>query len=218
MIEIAVMLSIFASIFAIIDPIGNVPLFIAMTQNHSKDEKIKVINKVIIVATLTLVIFGLVGQYIFMLFHITIPAFQIAGGILIFKIGFDMLQGGRPSAKRTEDEKQQAIEREVIGIVPLGIPIFAGPGSISAVMLYISQHQASTMDSFLQLGIVLSCVFLTMAISYVLLRNATKIFDWIGQLGTLAISRIMGLLITAMAIQFLLNGFYTVLINWGMIS
>ena len=215
MIEIAVMLSIFASIFAIIDPIGNVPLFIAMTQNYNRDEKIRVINKVIIVATITLVLFGLVGQYIFMLFHITIPAFQIAGGILIFKIGFDMMQGGRPSAKRTEDEKQEAIEREVIGIVPLGIPIFAGPGSISAVMLYISQPQTSTSGSIIQLLIVLSCVFITMGISYVLLRNATKIFDRIGRLGTLAVSRIMGLLITAMAVQFLINGIFNVLTSWN---
>lgn len=218
MIEIAVALSIFASIFAIIDPIGNVPLFIAMTQNHSREEKIKVINKVIIVATLTLVIFGLVGQYIFMLFNITIPAFQIAGGILIFKIGFDMLQGGRPSAKRTEDEKQEAIEKEIIGIVPLGIPIFAGPGSISAVMLYISQSQENFFNSIVQLVIVLSCVILTMGISYVLLRNASKIFDRIGRLGTLAISRIMGLIITAMAVQFLLNGIYAVLLNWNLVT
>jgi len=218
MIEIAVALSIFASIFAIIDPIGNVPLFIAMTQNHSREEKIRVINKVIIVATLTLVIFGLVGQYIFMLFNITIPAFQIAGGILIFKIGFDMLQGGRPSAKRTEDEKQEAIEKEIIGIVPLGIPIFAGPGSISAVMLYISQSQENFFNSIVQLVIVLSCVILTMGISYVLLRNASKIFDRIGRLGTLAISRIMGLIITAMAVQFLLNGIYAVLLNWNLIT
>ena len=218
MIEIAVILSIFASIFAIIDPIGNVPLFIAMTQNHSREEKIRVINKVILVATVTLIVFGLVGQYIFMLFNITIPAFQIAGGILIFKIGFDMLQGGRPSAKRTEDEKQEAIEKEIIGIVPLGIPIFAGPGSISAVMLYISQSQDTFFNSILQLIMVLSCVILTMFISYLLLRNASKIFDRIGRLGTLAISRIMGLIITAMAVQFLLNGIYAVLLNWNIVS
>ena len=143
------------------------------------------------------------------------PAFQIAGGILIFKIGFDMIQGARPRAKRTDDEKEEAMEREAIGIVPLGIPIFAGPGSISAVMLYISQPQIDFTSSLLQLSIVIISVIITMIISYILLTNSTKIFEKTGRMGTLAISRIMGLIITAMAVQFIINGIFSVLVSWG---
>jgi len=151
------------------------------------------------------------------LFSISIPAFQIAGGILIFKIGFDMIQGGRPSAKRTDDEKDEALERQAVGIVPLGIPIFAGPGSISAVMLYVSHPQTNTMDYIVQLLLVLISILFIMIISYFLLRNASRIFDKFGKLGTLAISRIMGLIITAMAVQFFLNGLQTVLTQWGLL-
>ena len=87
----ALIIVIFGSIFAICDPIGNVAFFVALTENHSRDEKLKVIKKVVLVATSVLVIFGLIGQYIFTFFSITIPAFRIAGGLLIFKIGFDMI-------------------------------------------------------------------------------------------------------------------------------
>ena len=213
--DLSIIIPIFVSIFAIIDPIGNVPLFVALTHDHTNEEKKRVIKKIIIVATTTLIIFSLVGQYIFTLFSITIPAFQIAGGILIFKLGFDMIQGSRPKAKRTDNEKEEAMEKEAIGIVPLGIPIFAGPGSISAVMLYISQPQNDFTSTLLQLLIVILSVIITMIISYILLTNSTKIFEKTGRMGTLAISRIMGLIITAMAVQFIINGIFSVLVSWG---
>ena len=209
--------SMFIAIFAVVDPLGNVPLFVALTNEYHFEEKKRVINKIVIVATITLILFGLIGQYIFMLFSISIPAFQIAGGILIFKIGFDMIQGGRPPAKRTHDEKEEALEKQAVGIVPLGIPIFAGPGSISAVMLYVSQPQSSTIDYVVQLIFVFLSIVIIMVISYLLLRNATRIFDKVGKLGTLAISRIMGLIITAMAVQFFLNGLQTIFTTWGLI-
>lgn len=215
--DVTIFVPMFIAIFAVVDPLGNVPLFVALTQDYSVQEKKKVINKIVIVAAITLILFGLIGQYIFMLFSISIPAFQIAGGILIFKIGFDMIQGGRPSAKRTNDEKDEALERQAVGIVPLGIPIFAGPGSISAVMLYVSHPQTNTMDYIVQLLLVLISILFIMIISYFLLRNASRIFDKFGKLGTLAISRIMGLIITAMAVQFFLNGLQTVLTQWGLL-
>ena len=213
----ALIIVIFGSIFAICDPIGNVAFFVALTENHSRDEKLKVIKKVVLVATSVLVIFGLIGQYIFTFFSITVPAFRIAGGLLIFKIGFDMIQGSRPKTKQTNDEKQEALEREAIGIVPLGVPMFAGPGSISVVMLYASRLPSTPMEAALQLIIVFASVFLTMGIAYVLLRNAGRIFDRIGKMGALAISRIMGIILTAMAIQFLIEGVHSVLLSWNVI-
>jgi len=215
--EFASVITIFVSIFAICNPIGLISFFVALTEGYKQEEKIKVIKKIILVATVTLIVFGLIGQYIFTLFSITIPAFRIAGGLLILKIGFDMIQGGRPKAKRTDDEKQEALEREAIGIVPLGIPMFAGPGAISTVMLYVSHSQPTLMENALQLSVVFASVFLTMGIAYVFLKNANRIFDRIGRMGTLAISRIMGLILTAMAIQFLIAGVHSVLLSWNVI-
>ncbi len=162
--EFASIITIFLSIFAICNPIGLVSFFVALTEGYKQEEKLKVIKKIVLVATVTLVVFGLIGQYVFTLFSITIPAFQIAGGLLIFKIGFDMIQGGRPKAKRTDDEKQEALEREAIGIVPLGIPMFAGPGAISTVMLYVAQSQPTLMETVLQLVIVFASVLVTVGI------------------------------------------------------
>ena len=215
--EFASIITIFVSIFAICNPIGLISFFVALTEGYKKEEKLKVIKKIILVSTVTLIVFGLIGQYIFTLFSITIPAFRIAGGLLILKIGFDMIQGGRPKAKRTDDEKQEALEREAIGIVPLGIPMFAGPGAISTVMLYVSHSQPTLMENALQLSVVFASVFLTMGIAYVFLKNANRIFDRIGRMGTLAISRIMGLILTAMAIQFLIAGVHSVLLSWNVI-
>jgi multiple antibiotic resistance protein len=215
--EFASVITIFVSIFAICNPIGLISFFVALTEGYKQEEKIKVIKKIILVATVTLIVFGLIGQYIFTLFSITIPAFRIAGGLLILKIGFDMIQGGRPKAKRTDDEKQEALEREAIGIVPLGIPMFAGPGAISTVMLYVAHSQPTLMENALQLSVVFTSVFLTMGIAYVFLKNANRIFDRIGRMGTLAISRIMGLILTAMAIQFLIAGAHSVLLSWNVI-
>ena len=211
------MVTIFVSIFAICNPIGLISFFVALTDGYSREEKLNVIKKIILVSTGTLLIFGLVGQYIFMLFSISIPAFQIAGGILIFKIGFDMIQGGRPKAKRTDDEKQEALEREAIGIVPLAIPMFAGPGAISTVMLYMAQKEPTLIETISQLSVVFLSIIVTMVIAYVFLRNANRIFNHIGRMGTLAISRIMGLILTAMAVQFLIGGIHSILIIWGMI-
>jgi len=128
-----------------------------------------------------------------------------------------MIQGGRPKAKRTDDEKQEALEREAIGIVPLGIPMFAGPGAISTVMLYVAHSQPTLVENALQLSVVFASVFLTAGIAYVFLKNANRIFNRIGRMGTLAISRIMGLILTAMAIQFLIGGVHSVLLSWNVI-
>ena len=95
--------------------------------------------------------------------------------------------------------------------------MFAGPGSISVVMLYASRLPSTPVEAALQLIIVFASVFLTMGIAYVLLRNASRIFDRIGKMGALAISRIMGIILTAMAIQFLIEGVHSVLLTWGML-
>ncbi|PKK86110.1 MAG: hypothetical protein CVT48_02490 [Thermoplasmata archaeon HGW-Thermoplasmata-1] len=202
-------LATFMSLFAIINPLGNVPFFVAVTQGYTRDEKRNVATKTLIVATLTLFIFGIFGKYIFTLFGITIPAFRLAGGILLFKIGFDMLHGKRSHTKRTEEEKQEALEKESVGIVPLGVPMFAGPGSISTIMLFVSSHPTVP-----KIGIIFGSVVLTMIIGYILLRNANRIFDRIGRAGTMAFSRIMGLIIAAIAVEFIISGIRSILTEW----
>jgi multiple antibiotic resistance protein len=156
-----------------------------------------------------LIVFGLLGSYIFRLFSITIPAFRIAGGLLLFRVAFSMLYGSTPGTKATPEEKKESLEREMIGVIPMAIPMLAGPGAISTVMLYVSQGDV------IELFIVIASVFATMGITYVLLRNSDKIFNRIGRVGSLAISRIMGLILAAVAVQFLVNGVHDIVFAWA---
>ncbi|TLZ71958.1 MAG: NAAT family transporter [Methanobacteriota archaeon] len=202
MVDLAYGLTAMASIFAIVDPIGAVPFFAALTEDYSPKDKQAVIQRSCAVALVVLLIFGLVGQWIFLAFSITIPAFQIAGGLLLFSVGFEMLHGERPRTKATEKEHAEALERQAVGVVPLGIPLLAGPGAISTVMVYISQESAAPLDKmFVFAGILVSILA-----SYAAFQYADMIFKRIGRTGTLAISRILGLLLAAIAVQFVING------------
>ncbi len=207
--DYAYAVSVFIAIFAIVNPIGNIPFFTTLTQDYSKEEKKRVATKAVIAATVTLVSFALVGRYLFMLFSITIPAFRIAGGLLLFRIAFSMLYGTTPGTKATDKEKQESVEKEMVGVIPMGIPMLAGPGAISTVMLYISH--GNIWDTV----VVFISVFATMAVTYIALINADRIFNRVGRVGSLAISRIMGLILATVAIQFLINGAYEIAMEWA---
>ena len=202
-------ITVFTAIFAIVDPMGNIPIFYTLTHRFTREERLHIAKKAIIAAAIILVVFGLIGQYIFMLFSITIPAFRIAGGLLLFRVAFNMLYGVTPGTKSTDKEKEESLEKEMLGIVPLGIPLLGGPGAISTVMLYNSQ--GNLMGSM----IVFASIFATLLITYVLLRNVDRIFNRLGRVGSLAISRIMGLILAAIAIQFLINGVHQIVLEWS---
>ena len=207
--DYAYAVSVFVAILAIINPVSTISFFTTFTQDYSKEEKKRVAIKAAVVAMATLIIFGLIGNYIFLAFSITIPAFRIAGGILLFSIAFSMLYGRTPGTKATDKEKQESIEREMVGVIPIGIPMISGPGAISTVMLYVSQ--GTLVDN----GIVFASIFITVAITYVLLLYSDIIFRRIGRTGILAISRIMGLILATIAIQFIINGIHDVALEWA---
>jgi len=208
-IDFMYVITVFIAIFAIVDPMGNIPIFYTITQRFSRAERIRIAKKAVIAATITLVVFALIGQYIFTLFSITIPAFRIAGGLLLFRVAFNMLYGVTPGTKSTEKEKEETLEREMLGVVPLGIPLLAGPGAISTVMLYNSQ------GSFVNTIVIFISIFATLSITYVLLLNVDRIFNRLGQVGSLAISRIMGIILAAIAVQFLINGVHQLTFEWA---
>lgn len=203
-------LSAFAAIFAIVNPVGNLTFFVALTEGYSKEEKIKVIKKVIMVASITLLVFALAGNTIFSIFHTSIPAFRIAGGLLLFSIGFVMVQGGRPGTKLTEKDRSEALEKEMVGAVPLGVPMFAGPGSITTVMVFMAEASSPDVD-LVKIGIILLAIMATMAVSYVLLRYSGRITKRMGRTGAAAFSRIMGLILAAIAVQIIIMGIFGVI-------
>jgi multiple antibiotic resistance protein len=199
----------FASIFAIVNPIGNIPFFVTVTEGYTAEERKRVIIKICIVMVAVLVAFGVFGNIIFAIYGITIPMFKIAGGLLLFSVAFAMMRGERSRAKITEDERQEAIQREEIGVVPLGIPLFAGPGAITTVMIYVSYAMDSAeSDVYFNLFSVFAAILLTVIISYFSLIYSQRIFKRMGRSGAAAFGRIIGLLLAAVAVGFVLNGVF----------
>lgn len=160
---------------------------------------------IIVTATVVLVVFGLAGNLVFTLFQTSIHAFRIAGGLLLFTIGFTTIYGERSGARMTPQEHQEVPDREQVGVVPLGTPLFAGPGAITTVIVFMGGAVLPNPD-LPRVLVVLLAIGLTVALSYLLLNQADRIFARVGRGGTLAFSRIMGLILAAMAIQFIIQG------------
>lgn len=194
----------FVAIFAIVNPLGAMTFFVVLTRAYPKDLKTRVIQKAVFAATTTLLVFASVGNYIFFAFGTSIPAFRIAGGILLFSIAFSMMQGERSRTQLTPQDRQEALEREAVGIVPLGIPMLAGPGAITTVMVLMATASAP-LDPAAILVIVAS-ILVTMGVTWILLTEADRVFHRIGRMGAYAISRIMGLILAAIAVQFVILG------------
>jgi MarC family membrane protein len=129
-------LSIVATVFAILNPIGAVPTLMVLTDGYTASEKKRVIFKSIMVASGMILGFMFLGIYIFLVLGIDISDFKVAGGILLFKVAFDMLQGKVSNTKLTPQETQESIDREAVGIVPIGTPLLAGPGTITTAMIF----------------------------------------------------------------------------------
>ncbi|TLZ92999.1 MAG: NAAT family transporter [Methanobacteriota archaeon] len=203
----------FVALFAIVNPIGAMTFFVVLTRSYPKEMKGRVIQKAILAATITLLVFAFVGNYIFFVFGTSIPAFRIAGGILLFTIAFSMMQGERSRTQLTAQDRAEALEREAAGIVPLGIPMMAGPGAITTVMVLMAEASFPTFDMG-QIAVIVGSILATMGITWVLLYQADRVFSRIGRMGAYAISRIIGLILAAIAVQFVILGIQGAIVSY----
>ncbi len=191
-----------SSVFFLVDPFAALPTFLAVTAGSGRQERRRTALKASITAWILLSAFALAGQLIFRMFGITLPAFEIAGGIILLLIGLDMLNARRSATQETGPEAQAATEKEDAGIVPLGIPMLAGPGSITAVMVLVGQAQG-------KIGLIVTIlvvIFLTACICYLVLGNSDRVATFLGETGIRILVRIMGLLLVALAVQYFVNG------------
>jgi multiple antibiotic resistance protein len=189
------------SIFAIVDPFAAVPIFLALTAGRPHEEVATVARRASMTCMLVLLAFGAAGTLILGFFSITLPAFKIAGGVVLFVVGFEMLRA-RPSRSRsTEEEQEEAQTKEDVALVPLGLPLLAGPGAIATVMVLSSkagdiEHRAA----------VIVCVIVVSFVTFLVLRSAGLVARALGQTGINLIGRVMGLILAATAAQFMLDG------------
>lgn len=191
----------FTSIFFLVDPFAAIPTFLVMTADSTRMRRRHMALRAAITCFIVLVAFGLAGSLIFRLFGITLPAFKIAGGIILGLIGLDMLQARRSPTKETPDDTEEGLEKEDVGVIPLGIPMLAGPGSISTVMVFVSQA-----PDWGHGAIIFAAIAVTAAASFAVLAAADRVRSFLGETGIRILTRMMGLLLTAIAVQFVLNG------------
>lgn len=190
----------FASVLFIVDPIAVVPTYLVITQNQTGDQRRATARRACTAATLILVVFALAGSRIFGLFGITMPAFRIAGGLILWLVAMDMLHGSR-STQEGAAEISEGQAKEDVAITPLAMPMLAGPGAISTVMVLSGQARSTG-----QTAIVYASIVATLLISWITLRLAEQLVKRMGQTGIRVMTRIMGLLLAAIAVQFVITG------------
>ncbi len=191
-----------SSIFFLVDPFAALPTFLAVTEGVDKVRRRAMARKASLTAWVVLSAFAVAGEYIFKMFGITLPAFELAGGVILLLIGLDMLQAKRSATQEVSGEREDAASKEDAGIVPLGIPMLAGPGSIAAVMVLVGQVEGHPW----RMVAILAAIFITAAICYLVLGNSDRVLAILGDTGVRILVRIMGLLLVALAMQYFVNG------------
>ena len=189
-----------SSLFVIVDPIASVPAFLAMTPGDTPAQREKTARLACFVMTGVLLVFTVGGQVIFKFFGITAPAFQIAGSVVLLMVALDMLRAQRSRVQETEEETAAAAAKADIAVTPLAIPMLSGPGAISTCILLRNQAQNATQLGALCLVIVGIC-----GATYLILRWSSHGARWLNPLAVKLTTRIMGLLLAAVAIQFMIN-------------
>lgn len=190
-----------SSVFFLVDPFAAIPTFLAITAGAEPRNRQRMAMKASLTCFIVLTSFAIAGRYIFRMFGITLPAFEIAGGLIMLLIGIDMLEAKRSPTQESPGEAQQATDKEDAGIVPLGIPMLAGPGAISSVMVLVGKA-----PGLWEILAILSSIAITAAVSFGVLSGADRVRKLLGETGIRILVRIMGLLLVALAMQFFVNG------------
>ena len=192
----------FTTLFVVIDPVGNAPIFLALTVGATMAERRRIAVRGVLVASIILAVFALAGQAVLDFVGISMPAFRIAGGILLFLTALDMLFETRTERreKRAEEEVQDP------SVFPLALPLIAGPGTITALILLMHEHEASTAGQVMVM--VVLAVLLLMVLGFLLLAGPLE--RLLKRTGTMVVTRVLGMLLAALAVQFVLDGLMAV--------
>ncbi len=190
-----------SSVFFTVDPLASIPAFLAMGARGSAERNRAIAKRAAWTCLLILMIFASTGSLIFKLFGITLPAFQIAGGLLLFQIALEMLHSQRSETQEVAAEREEGERKEDFGVTPLGVPMLAGPGAISVVMVLMGQSKA-----WWQAAPVFLSILVTSVASFYILSAGGHLLGRLGETGVRILMRLMGLVLAAMAVQFVLNG------------
>jgi multiple antibiotic resistance protein len=192
----------FGTLFPIVDPFAALPIFLALTGNDHRSRPGTAL-RASLTCFLVLITFALAGSFIFSFFSITLPAFKVAGGILLFGVGLEMMRAKQSDTRATAAEQVEAEAKEDVGIIPMGLPLLAGPGSIASVMVLVGKAQTTGQ----RFG-AYAAIFAVSLLCLVILRSADFFARILGRTGINVIGRIMGLILAASAMQFVFDGIH----------
>jgi multiple antibiotic resistance protein len=190
-----------AGLLSVVDPIGAIPLFISMTDHRTHKERQQIAYVCALSVGIVLLVALTGGKFILELFGISIPSFQIAGGIVIFLMGISMLKAADDHSRHTPEEHIETIEKGSIAIVPLAIPLLSGPGAMSSIIVSHNLNHSWNHD-FLASGVIATVAFSVL----ICLLMAEKIADLLGQTGMNLITRVFGLIILSLSVEFITKG------------
>ena len=189
------------SVFFLVDPFAALPTFLVIAADADHSQRRRLAFRASLTCFVVLTGFALAGTLIFRFFGITLPAFEIAGGIILILMGLEMLQARRSATHETPGETEEGVAKEDAGIIPLGTPMLAGPGAISTVMVLMGPA-----PGWWHTLIVFVSITITSLASFSILSAADRVRQFLGETGIRILMRLMGLLLTAIAVQFIVNG------------
>ena len=199
----------FSSLFTLVNPIGLSPVYLSLVEQFDEKERKQIALRGAVTAFIILIAFLLLGQIIFSIYGITVSAFKIAGGILFFRIGIQMLEARVSRTRSTPSEETEAESKEGIAYTPIGIPLIAGPGAISSVMILSSE--ASHLEYKL---VLIGVIFLVLTLTFFIFQTADFLTHRFGTTGLRIIQRIMGLILMVIAVQFVIDGIEPIIKGW----
>ncbi len=194
------------ALLVIVNPIGAVPLFVSMTSGNTAAEKKNIARVASTAVAIVLIVASIGGQPLLAVFGITIASFKVGGAILILLLAISMMHAAPSGEKQTPEEAREAEDKESIAVVPLAIPLLAGPGAISTTIIY-----ATGRSSVSHIGIIIVCCLLVSLATWLALRAATPASLWLGKTGVNIAMRLMGLLLAAVAVEIFTSGLLVLL-------
>ena len=203
MFELALYAAVIFSVFAIVDPIGTLPFFVSLTEGFDPADRKVVLNHSVMTLGIILTLFALVGRFLFQAFGFSLAAFEVAGGILLFVVAYEMIFGEFGRAKLSPADREHAVaQRDEISIVPLGVPLLAGPGAISTVMIY----EANAGSDPVGILATFVAIAITTVATFLIFTYGQRILRALGRVGVMAMTRVLGLLLAAVGVQFVATG------------
>jgi len=194
-------LLVFGSLFAVLNPFATVPPFVAMTADNTVFERCAMAKRASIIACAVLLAFAMAGPQMLGFFGVSEPAFRIAGGLVLIRVAFGLIQGGGATPRVTLEERLEGVLKDDVSVTPLAIPLLCGPATITAVVLLSSEA-----TNWIQMGILIAIILMLYVGLYALLRLTSQHSNRMGETAIKVSSRLIGLVLVAISVQFVLEG------------